>query len=106
MNWHIGQEIVCIKTHPEGIVKRGKIYTIKGLTESQCKCQGVQIDVGATYDSKFYTGRSQCLDCGWLSSVPSEVWWFSERRFAPLEYNQDAINELLEEPVLISLPAL
>ena len=102
MNWHIGQEIVCIKTHSKGVVKRGKIYTIKGLKESACKCQEIEIDVGILFDRTIYNGPSYCLICNWRGNTVEEAWWLSETIFAPLEYNQDAINELLEEPVLIN----
>jgi hypothetical protein len=29
MNWHIGQDIVCIKTHSRGFATKGTVYTIK-----------------------------------------------------------------------------
>ena len=98
MNWHIGQEIVCIKTHPDGIVKRGKVYRITGLKKPFCGCHQVQIDVGII--GRF--SKTNCSMCGKKSADQSYVWWLSEKRFAPLEYNQDAINELLEEPVLVN----
>lgn len=97
MNWYIGQEIVCIKTHSQGVVKRGKIYTIKGLQKSRCKCHTVEIDIGAKSDL-LTEGCSAC-NSDWKAT--SDIWWLSEIVFAPLEYNQDAINELLEQPILI-----
>lgn len=100
MNWYIGQEIVCIKTHPEGVVKRGQTFTIRGLRSSTCNCKGVEIDVGVV-GSNIYRGLI-CTVCGFsYDGPPFSTWWFSETRFSPLEYNQEAIDELLavEEPV-------
>ena len=45
-NWRIGQDIVCVKTHPKGVVKEGELYTIKALRTTTCKCSEVEIDVG------------------------------------------------------------
>jgi hypothetical protein len=98
MNWYIGQEIVCIKTHSQGLVKRGGIYTIMGLQPSKCKCEGVDINVGIVGDAKSY---SLCSDCHHIWFDFSSVHWFGEQLFAPLEYNQDAINELMEEAAVI-----
>jgi hypothetical protein len=102
MNWHIGQEIVCIKTQSQGLVKRGRIYTIMGLQKPLCKCKGVDINVGIPTPHLF----GMCSDCNTRWRNNTGFCWFDESLFAPLEYNQEAINELLEEPVLISLPAL
>jgi len=41
--WHIGQDIVCIKSHSHGAVKEGDVYVIQGLKQSCCM---VSIDVG------------------------------------------------------------
>jgi hypothetical protein len=100
MNWHIGQEIVCIKTHSKGAVKRGKTYTIHGLKKSPCSCNMTIIDVGVISDNP----KTRHSPCGFVWNERSGVHWFGESLFAPLEYNQDAINELLEEPITISQP--
>lgn len=93
MNWYIGQEIVCIKTHSQGVIKRGQAFTIKAVRESQCSCDYIEIDIGIRYFS-----FGMCVKCGYTASNPEPEWWFSERNFAPLEYNQQAIDELLEQP--------
>lgn len=93
MNWHIGQEIVCIKTHSHGMVKRGRIYTIQGLQQGVCSCHHILIDVGIE-SGGLTNGCSKCRKI-----LPqSNVLWFGETIFAPLEYNQQAIDELLEQP--------
>ena len=91
--WYIGQEIVCIKKHSKNAVKLGEIYKIKGLSNSKCKCShDVLIDVGIAGTSNI--GR--CKNCNTVYNKSQEIWWLSEVLFAPLEYNQDEINRVLE----------
>ena len=96
MNWHIGQEVVCIKTHSQGIVKKGDIYTIESLRKPECGCYIVLIDVGIIQPNK---AQLHCAICNYVSKVvdnENSIWWISSRLFAPLEYNQKAIEELLK----------
>lgn len=97
MNWYIGQEIVCIKTHSQGMVKRGQTFIIKGLSNGFCRCTAVLIDVGVISNNL----RVECKYCNVIINKNSNVHWFAESYFSPLEYNQEAIDELLavEEPV-------
>lgn len=100
MNWYIGQEIVCIQTHSQGVVKRGQTFVIRGLRPSTCKCKEVEIDVGVISPNGYRACR--CYVCNNVfDEPPYSTWWFSETRFAPLEYNQEAIDELVKEPILI-----
>ena len=87
--WYIGQEIVCIKTHSHKVVKSGEIFTIKNL--SICGCKTILIDVGIITTSK----NGICGVCNSNYEL-FNTWWLSERLFAPLEYNQDEINRVLE----------
>lgn len=96
--WKIGQEIVCIKTHSKGVVKRGQIYTIQALRKSICNCYSIIIDVGI---NNSHIGGI-CRTCGKTAVLDDNIWWFSEKLFAPLEYNADGIKELIEEPILIN----
>lgn len=96
MNWHIGQEIVCIKTHSQGLVKRGRIYTIKGLQKGFCPCYHILIDVGIEH-----SGTTGCVRCNKRMPENTSNAWFGEHLFAPLEYDQQAIEELLEQPIYV-----
>lgn len=91
--WYIGQEIVCIRTHSRKVVKAGEIYKIKALKESKCKCKNLTIiDVGVLANSGF----AKCTICDTRYEKTDNSWWFSETLFAPLEYNQDEIERILE----------
>jgi hypothetical protein len=91
--WYIGQEIVCIRTHSRGIVKSGEIYKIVGLSTSKCKCRNLTlIDVGFKATADF--GR--CGLCNTRYPKLRDAWWLNEILFAPLEYDQNEIEKLLE----------
>ena len=91
--WYIGQEIVCVKTHSRGIVKSGEIYKIVGLTISKCKCNNLTlINVGINATSNF----GSCGFCNTRYVKESDAWWLNEILFAPLEYDQNEIEKLLE----------
>jgi len=91
--WYIGQEIVCIRTHSRGIVKSGQIYKIVGLSTSKCKCSNLTlIDVGIRNIADFV----KCGICHINYRELSDAWWLHEILFAPLEYDQNEIEKLLE----------
>lgn len=92
MNWHIGQEIVCIKTHSQGIVKKDSIYTIVGLKKGCCM---TEIDVGI----RSVFEMNECTICGVIENS-NGIWWIGEEIFSPLEYDQNAIEELLENTLV------
>jgi len=90
-NWRIGQEIVCKSGNCT--LKEGKVYTISALRKSPCKCGGEEIAVGILDDIEFK--YNQCIKCG--GRYPVEMYkFYYESRFAPLEYDQQAIEELLK----------
>lgn len=95
-NWRIGQDIVCVKTHPKEVVKEGEIYTIKALRTSTCKCSEVEIDVGVLDKGEFSLYQTICRKCGVEHNEGTNgTWWFSETRFRPLDELAD-ISELTE----------
>jgi hypothetical protein len=95
MNWYIGQEIVCVKTHSQGAIKRGQSFKIKGLRNSRCGCKTVLIDIGYTDNKPLWL----CDDCGRLGQDSSPVWWFDESLFAPLDQDISELTEILEQPI-------
>jgi len=92
MNWYIGQDIVAIKTAPNGAFKEGQPLIVKGLKAGFCKCTNVLIDVGV----KNNHNTLRCDKCimeinvGWTDTV-----FYSEKNFAPLDTLAD-ITELTE----------
>lgn len=95
-NWYIGQRIVAIRDHSQKVFKRGDEFTIKGLQTPECKCKGVEIDIGHkhNYDSNRYDFI--CPYCIHRYPITSFIWWFDEVMFAPLDEMEQAISELME----------
>lgn len=84
MNWHIGQEIVCVKSHSQGVVKKDRIYTIKGIMQSCCH---ISLDVGMKQTDRTGSGlfQLQCNLCNKSEPITTDnTWWFGESLFAPL----------------------
>lgn len=95
--FEIGQQVVCIKTHPNKVVKEGETYTIKSMS-IHCKC-GLSVDIGA----KDPCGPDHiiccCQDCD-MTYALTDIWWISHKRFVPLdqwEQAEEAKESLLEE---------
>lgn len=97
MNWYIGQEIVCIKTHSSNLIKEGEVFTIRALDK---KCCQITIDVGISNEYDLM----RCVICRNVYKTQGNC-LFGERLFAPLDTLTDIteIEELLKEPLKIIL---
>ena len=92
MNWHIGQEIVCIKTHVD-YFKEGDTFKIRSLSASLCSCQKTLIDIG--FNVGVY--NSECYYCKTAKPAQGCV-WFDDKNFAPLEsLDISELEEVLKE---------
>lgn len=88
MKWYIGQPIVAIENHSQGIFKKGDEFVIHGINKSYCKCKNLLLlDIGIRISS-----NRSCGTCG-VKGISTHVQGYSENKFAPLD--QD-ISELLE----------
>jgi phage FluMu protein Com len=92
MKWYIGQPIVAIKNHSQGVFKKGQEFVIKGLQTSLCKCGCVLIDIGSTAG---FNGIAKCPDCKQVAEIGSNINWFAEVMFAPLDVDISELTELL-----------
>lgn len=86
--FHIGQDVVCIRTYDGNIIKEGNVYTIIGLKNGHCL--PVEINVGV----KAMWAFDRCT-CGKETLNKDGYWWFNADRFKPLDELSD-ISELLE----------
>lgn len=99
MNWHIGMDIVCIKTHSKGLIKEGDIFTIESLRQGCCS---IQIDIGINDTDEACNYTTICTDCGGIiNNGSSSTLWFHECLFAPLDslVNISEIEEILSQPI-------
>ena len=94
MKWYIGQDVVCIKNHSQGIVKEGDVFTLQGIRKVCCQ---IELDVGLT--STYLL--EQCRTCQKITKKDGACHWFADKIFAPLDSITDIseIEELLKEPI-------
>lgn len=90
--WHIGQEIVCVRSHSALKVVKGKFYTIVSLN-SECSCNDVKLNVGI-----LSSRITVCTKCRHRLPQIGEQ-WFSDLLFAPLA-DISELEEILEEEIL------
>jgi hypothetical protein len=69
-------EVVCIKTHSQGIVKEGEIYPLLD-TRADCSCGATMYDIGAKSEAIF-----QVCMCGKEYVRNNKTWWLDSRLFA------------------------
>jgi len=94
--FEVGKKVICIKSHPYGIVKRGQIFELFGIRDSLCKCGNIQLDVGIR---EYEISIATCSNCGADTVADSEIWWINNSRFAPFdnEMSDTTVEELIEE---------
>ena len=84
----IGQQVVCVKQHSQGILEVNKIYTV--LNIYKCNCGRIAFDV----DILNHYNTSTTCDC--MKTIePKTIWWINSKLFRPLEYNIISNKELI-----------
>lgn len=100
-NFKIGQEVVCVKPHSQGVLKLGKVYPILGIRKEKCKCAGVVVDIGMVNTNDPLTiGRpTRCQICHEYDGTEQLIWWLDHDRFAPLQTDSEEadMNEAINE---------
>ena len=89
IKWYVGQPIVYIQTHSQGIVKKGQEFVIKGI--KSCKCNDINLDIGILAPSNALYATS--CECG--NRIIDKIHWFSQQLFAPLDVNISELTEIL-----------
>ena len=93
MNFRIGQEVVCIKDHSQGIIKKGQTFIIKDIWLREC-CGYLVVDIGI----KSNKGGCKCK-CGQAYSLFSNIWWISAKLLSPIEksFGEQVLENILEQ---------
>jgi hypothetical protein len=95
--FRVGQKVVCIKSHSQGFVTKGKIYTINHI-EICPICGIVAFDVGISISELRYLMGTKC-HCSYKFPI-GDIYVNSEL-FAPIQYdiisNSEVIKEIIEE---------
>lgn len=94
LDYRAGDDIVCIRDHSQGIVKKGDVFTAVQLERNGCGCT-ILVDVGIKSDRPF----TKCPACGMNDEKTDDVWWFDARLFRRLltrSQEEDLANVLAE----------
>jgi len=94
LDYRAGDDIVCIRDHSQGIVKKGDVFTAVQLERNGCGCT-ILVDVGIKSDRPF----TRCPACGMNDEKTDDVWWFDARLFRRLltrSQEEDLANVLAE----------
>ena len=87
MQFSIGQEVICIKTHSQshinGVVK-GNTYVVTGVYTSKCKCKKQEITLGIL---KNYHSN-ECPYCKEVYPYIGLEWLFYTHIFIPVDYTK------------------
>ena len=98
--FEINQKVVCVRTHSQGVVKEGEVYTVKDIDVNHC-CKSIVLDVGFVRN-----GSALMCRCGSLIQNRGNAYWIGSRLFRPLDdmYNEEIeeLTEVLSEPVTFS----
>lgn len=79
IDYRAGDDIICIRDHSQGIVKKGEVYTAHKLERNSCGCL-FYVDIGLTSDRPF----TRCPACGMNDEKTDDIWWIDARLFRRL----------------------
>lgn len=93
MNFRIGQEVVCIKDHSQGVIKKGQTFIIKNLWVREC-CGFVVADLGINR-----TGLGCKCKCGQAYDMFGTVHWISTEILAPVEksFGEQVLENIIKQ---------
>lgn len=99
--FYIGQKVVCVKSHSQGVIKKGQEFTVTGVFEPDCNCDNWTITIGLKTIIPFH----QCSFCGYIrknESSESSEFRFGYTMFAPVQEDFKSISftKVLEEELI------
>lgn len=101
-NFHIGQDVVALINHSQGVFKKDDLFTIIGLRKALCKCNMQEVNIGIKIPTNYSQIYYDCRCCNTIN-IPKQDsgWWFAEECFAPLNELTDIseLQEVLEQPL-------
>lgn len=95
--FYVGQEVLCIKTHPNGVVVRWNKYTVMGIRRSRCPACGILLDVGITEGFPEDMGMASHCEHGLDHRPYDNIWWLGSFRFIPID---NTLSETTSDEVL------
>ena len=98
----VGDKIVCVKTHSQGVVKKGQKFTITGVYDNFCLCRGYGITIGIIPSPYFQKDTTECTQCGVVHTTKILEWEFDPAIFRKLQPKKSLSLELAEKAVKYS----
>lgn len=89
--FEVGKKIICVKTHSQGVVKRGQVFELLAIKKNKC-CGNVSFDIGIPSA----TVNSMCRMC-YTTYVNNGTMWVCHTLFAPYD---DSLSELTTSDIL------
>ena len=85
--FYIGQKVVAIKDHSQGMFKKGDEFTILDITKRCCRSL-VDIGIKSIYETAI------CIDCRTVvKATPNAL--FTESCFAPIELSETTFEDVI-----------
>ncbi len=91
MGFKVGDEVVCVKSHSLGIVKKGEKHIVENTTSKLGGC--IQVDGVTAPHGRLWSGYT-----AWAGERVLGL-WLSNSLFRKVETNKSTVDELLEEIV-------
>jgi hypothetical protein len=96
--FYLGQKVVVVQDHSQGIIKKGEKFTVTGIRNVCC---GWRVTVGLRAGERLprFNGYYRCNQCNKRMYVGGQESLFCESLFAPIQDDFEAItfSKVLEE---------
>lgn len=95
--YYVGARVISIHNHSRGRYKKGDIKEVQGIRKSQCKCGGIELDLGmatlfAPYNKIF------CTKCLTYETTNGTLWQGTENwRIIDEDMSETTIDAILDE---------
>lgn len=87
--FYIGQKIVAIKDHSQGVFKKGDEFTVLGIKKMCCENA---IDIGKITHLK----KHQC-ECNKIINNTNKIHYIHEDMFAPIELSSTTFEDVIKQ---------
>jgi hypothetical protein len=78
MSFKVNQQVICVTSHSQGVVKVGETFKVIAIKNAVC-CKIELLDVGIKP-----TSQTVICDCGVVSKVLDPRLWVAARLFMPV----------------------
>lgn len=92
--FYIGQKIVAIKDHSQGIFKKGDEFTVLAVRDALCKCNTYDIHIGVLdYTALF----EECVNRCYKKYRNDCYWWMDGSMFTPIELSTTTFEDVIKQ---------